>query len=241
MSNMTIFPTGMKYDPDAVKARRKKRPGRKGITDYEVIEALYRNQGNVRRSANDLGISDRVLRKRLAGKPDLMAVCERLRKQAAEGKLETKERIAEARRRARAKARKKEKDEDTIAMNDEELYVVIVECEGNLLRVAEEINCDLMDIKRRMKKNPSLAEAVKEGEEYRMLRAEELMKGAALGDIQVPTNQQQALRFLLKTIGGWSEKKKVEHSGALVYDANTVPDDDIEPDLPDLRIIGNDE
>lgn len=177
--------------------------------------------GNLAQAARNLGMSDEGVYQRIKKNPELHELLERLRGEAVQEQARLREEKEEEKRRIAARD----------GNSEEQCYQALVECDGDIIEAAKKLGIWAAALRKRIANSSHLQDAVKEGESYKILEAEKLYKDVALGRVKVDANTRQALSDYLKCKAGWTPKNVVKHEG-FVYDVETVPMEDVAPDLP---------
>lgn len=97
---------------------------------------------------------------------------------------------------------------------DEQIEAAIREAKGNISGAARLLGCDRGTVALRAKDNPALQEAIVEGREARIDRAEEVVDEVI--DCADKAEALKAATYILRTIGrsrGYGDKLEVEHGG----------------------------
>ena len=191
------------------------------VTIPEIIAALSTEEGNVTRTAIRLGIARGSVIKRIKRNPELQ--------EAHEAILAEKESGARAIREKQQAFHAKTVNRGT-KLSERKACSALIEAEGNVTAAAELLGVPVGDLTTLMKKSQKAQDAKQEGLEYRHQRIADKIYAAASGDETLTPTERDLLKFTAeRQIGGWQKQSKVEHSGSLAYDVDSVPEDDETP------------
>jgi hypothetical protein len=190
-------------------------------TDDQITSALVETEGVIAQAAHILGCSSNALGSRISRNTILKATRNTLREEKRHGPIKQGLENRQIRQQIEAGD----------GTTDDEAYEAILRANGSVIEAAAILNVAAPLFQKRVARNPRLRDAIMEGQEYQKALMEDRYMKIASGELKVAASEAQAAFNYLKCQCGWTPTQKVEHKG-LAFDIESVPDEDVEPDLP---------
>ncbi len=121
-------------------------------------------------------------------------------------------------------------------VKDDEIYVMLVDCEGDVTHCAERLELHPLTLRKRINGNPMLIDGKQDGIELKHDRIRDSLYRAATGEEQIPASEMRAKELIARTQMGWAQKSVVKVNNTN-FDKTSVPLKDVPTDKPVLRRV----
>lgn len=121
-------------------------------------------------------------------------------------------------------------------VDDEEIYTVLIDCEGDITQCADRLELHPLTLRNRINGNPMLLDGQKDAIALRHDKIKDSLYRAALGEETIPASQMRAKELIARTQMGWTAAKAPKPKGNM-HDPSSVPLEVTETAKPLLRRI----
>lgn len=121
-------------------------------------------------------------------------------------------------------------------VTDDEIYSILIDCEGDVTRCAEQLELHPLTLRKRINGNPMLKDGKQDGIELRHDKIQDDLYRVACGELQIPASEMRAKELIARTKMGWAQKSSVKVTGTN-FNKSSVPLKDVPTDKPGLRRV----